>query len=66
MESDFSILNRFKKCFSIGNISGLFYLSLIVLDYLLLMIIILVCKKKDIKKKPNLDYEKLKDILKNK
>jgi phosphatidylinositol glycan class A protein len=63
---DVSILNRFKKCFSIGNISGLFYLSLIILDYLLLMIIIFVFRKKDIKKQKNLNYKKLKEILKNK
>jgi hypothetical protein len=60
------VLNRFKKALSIGNISGLFYLCLMILDYLLLMFLIVTYPARNIKKERNFDYEKYKLILSRK
>jgi len=48
---------------SIGNISGIFYLSLIVLDYLLLMLLIIFSSNKRHKKEKDFNYEKYKRFI---
>ena len=62
--TDKSIINRIKNCLTIGNISGLFYLSLVILDYLFLFILVVLCPKKKFRKEKDLNYSKLKEIIK--
>lgn len=65
MKTDKSIINRFKKCLSIGNISGFFYISLIILDYLFLMLLIIFCSRSKFKKEKDFDYDKYKKLIQN-
>lgn len=64
MKTDKSIINRFRKCFTIGYISGMFYLSLIIFDYLFLMLLIVVCPSRKFKKQKDFDYELYKKHIK--
>jgi hypothetical protein len=60
---DLSILNRFKKALSIGKVSGIWYLSLMIMNYLFLMLLVMLCPAKKMKKEKSFDYEKYKLIL---
>jgi len=64
--NDPAILNRLKMALSIGNFSGIFYLILIVVDYLILMMLVTFCKKKNITKVKDFPYEEYKKIIKTK
>lgn len=63
---DRSILNRFKNCLSIGRFSGIFYLILIIIDYLLLLFISSIWSKKNYKKQKTFIYEVYRDLLEKK
>jgi phosphatidylinositol N-acetylglucosaminyltransferase subunit A len=63
---DRSILNRFKSCLSIGRFSGIFYLILIIIDYLLLLFVSSIRPKKNYLKEKTFDYEEYKNLLKKK
>jgi len=63
---DRSILNRFKNCLSIGRFSGIFYLILIIIDYLLLLFISSIWPKKNYKKQKAFIYEVYRDLLEKK
>ena len=61
---DRSIITRMKKALGIGHISGVFYLCLIALDYLLFMALSVFCPRSSYKKEPKFDYENYKKYLK--
>ncbi len=65
MNTDKSIINRMKKSLSIGKFSGMFYISLIIFDYLFLIFLLLICPRKKLLKQKNFDYEKYKTLLQN-
>jgi hypothetical protein len=61
--SDRSILNRLKRTLSIGRLSGIFYLILIIIDYLVLLLISSIWSKKNFIKEKSFNYELYKQIL---
>ena len=65
VNTDKSILNRIKKAMSIGKFSGLFYVSLIILDCLYFLLLVLLYPAKNMNKEKNFDYKKYKQITKS-
>jgi phosphatidylinositol glycan class A protein len=61
--TDRSIINRIKKCLSIGNFSGYFYLILVIIDYLLMLFLSSIKSKDSYPKCKNFSYDKYINLL---
>lgn len=64
--TDRSIINRLKRCMSLGNVSGWFLLCLILLDYLVLLLIIIFYPKDGYRKAERFYYDKYVNFIQNK
>jgi hypothetical protein len=61
---DRSFINRIKRALSVGRVSGLFYLCLLLIECLVLLALVVFQPKSKMKKEINVDYEAYLKILK--
>jgi ABC-type spermidine/putrescine transport system permease subunit I len=60
---DRSIINRIKRSLSIGKVSGIFFIILFLLDYLVLLFMSTLYPKRSIKREPDFKYENYLKVL---
>lgn len=65
-DSDRSMITRIKNILSIGRLSAILYLCVVIMAYLILMFLSIVQPKKSIKKEKTFNYKYYIQLLENK
>ncbi len=60
---DRSFITRFKKILTIGNGSAVLYLTAVLLDYLILLLLTVIQPKAQIKKEKEFDHKRYTEVI---